>query len=112
MAAVESGRWTGARDFVRSRPNVLEHHSRGSREVAWNDDVVAMNQFAEVLTNATEGVAAALNTEVKGVPVVVFNPLNIAREDAVEASVKFPGGMPKAVHVTGPGGKEVPAQIS
>ena len=43
---------------------------------------------------------------------VVFNPLNIAREDLVEASVSFPDGMPKAVHVTGPDGKEVPAQIS
>ncbi len=43
---------------------------------------------------------------------VVFNPLNIAREDLVEASVEFPGGIPKAVHVTGPDGKQVPAQIS
>ena len=43
---------------------------------------------------------------------VVFNPLNIAREDVVEASVEFPGGVPQAVHVTGPGGNEAPAQIS
>jgi len=83
-----------------------------SYEFAWNDDVIAMNQFAGVLNNATEAVAAALNTEAKGVPVVVFNPLNIAREDVVEASLNFPGGIPSAVHVTGPDGKEVPAQIS
>jgi alpha-mannosidase len=83
-----------------------------SYEFAWNDDVIAMNQFAGVLHNATEGVAAALNTETKGVPIVVFNPLNIAREDVVEASVNFPGGTPKAVRVTGPGDKEVPSQIS
>ncbi len=57
--------------------------------------MIAMNQFAGVLTNATEAVAAALNTETKGVPIVVFNPLNIAREDVVEASVNFPDGMPK-----------------
>ena len=81
-------------------------------EFAWNDDVIAMNQFAGVLTNATEGVSAALDTQTKGVPIVVFNPLNIAREDLVEATVDFPGGMPKAVHVMGPDGKEVPAQIS
>lgn len=81
-------------------------------EFAWNDDVIAMNQFAGVLTNATEGVSAALDTETKGVPIVVFNPLNIAREDLVEATVDFPGGMAKAVHVMGPDGKEVPAQIS
>ncbi|MGA7167526.1 MAG: alpha-mannosidase, partial [Candidatus Sulfotelmatobacter sp.] len=50
-------------------------------EFAWNDDVIAMNQFAGVLTNATEGVSAALDTETNGVPIVVFNPLNIERED-------------------------------
>src|SRR6202049_3646754 len=81
-------------------------------EFAWNDDVIALNQFAGVLNNATEVVAAALNTETKGVPVVVFNPLNIAREDVVEARVNFSGGMPKAVHVTASDGGEVPAQIS
>jgi alpha-mannosidase len=81
-------------------------------EFAWNDDVIAMNQFAGVLKNATEGVAAALNTEVKGIPLVVFNPLNIQREDVVEATVDLPGGMTKAVRVTGPDGSELPAQVS
>jgi alpha-mannosidase len=83
-----------------------------SYEFAWNDDVIAMNQFADVMTDATEGVAAALNTATAGVPVVVFNPLNIAREDLVEATVSFPAGAPKAVHVTAPDGTEVPAQMS
>ena len=45
-------------------------------------------------------------------PVVVFNPLNIAREDLVEAGVSFPEGMPKEVHVIGPDNNEVAAQIS
>ncbi len=83
-----------------------------SYEFAWNDDVIALNQFAGVLNNAVEGVAGALNTQTRGIPVVLFNPLNIAREDVVEATVKFPGGMPKAVRVTGPDGKDVPGQIS
>lgn len=83
-----------------------------SYEFAWNDDVIAMNQFAGVLSSATQAVASALNTETNGVPVVVFNPLNIAREDIIEANVNFPGGMPEGVRVTGPDGKEVPAQIS
>lgn len=81
-------------------------------EFAWNDDVIAMNQFAGVLTNASEGVAATLDTETKGVPLVVFNPLNIARTDVVEASVDFSGGMPKAVRVTAPDGRDIPAQIT
>jgi alpha-mannosidase len=81
-------------------------------EFAWNDDVIAMNQFADVLKSATDGVSAALDTAGSGVPVVVFNPLNIARTDVVEASVNFTGGTPKAVRVTSPDGKQVAAQIA
>lgn len=83
-----------------------------SYNFAWNDDVIAMNQFAGVLTNASEAVAASLNTQAKGIPVVVFNPLNIAREDIVEANPKFPNGLSKSVVVTDPEGKQIPAQIS
>ena len=118
--------WLGARPYPLQRLNDAWTLAMGghfhdiaagtatpkSYEFAWNDDVIAMNQFAGVLNNATEAVSAALNTEAKGVPLVVFNPLNIAREDVLEASLNFPGGMPKTVHVTGPDGKEVPAQIS
>jgi alpha-mannosidase len=83
-----------------------------SYEFAWNDDVIALNQFAGVLTNATQAVASGLNTQTQGVPVVVFNSLGIQREDVVEATLDFPQGMPAAVHVVGPDGKETPAQIS
>src|ERR1700723_2249244 len=121
-----AAQWLGARSYPLERLNdawtlVMGGHFHDlaagtatpkSYEFAWNDDVIAMNQFAGVLSNATAGVAAALNTETKGVPIVVFNPLNIAREDLVEASVSFRGGEPKSVHVTGPDGKDVPAQIS
>ena len=83
-----------------------------SYEFAWNDDVIALNQFADVLNSAVEGVAAAMNTQTSGIPVILFNQLNIAREDVVEAKVDFPDGMPKAVRVTGPDGRQVAAQIS
>ena len=56
--------------------------------------------------------SGALNTQTKGVPVVVYNPLSIAREDVAEAEVSFPSGMPKAIRVTGPDGKEVASQLS
>src|SRR5262249_49347511 len=78
---------------------------------SWNDDVLAMNQFSSMLTSATEVVAAAIDTQGKGIPVVVYNPLNIEREDVVEATVVFPGGIPRAVRVYGADGKEVPSQI-
>jgi alpha-mannosidase len=81
-------------------------------EFAWNDDVVAMNQFAGVLTSAANGVSSVLDTQTKGTAIVVYNPLNISRDDVVEAAVTFAGGAPKAVRVYGPDSKEVPAQIS
>ncbi len=80
-------------------------------EYAWNDQILALNQFACVLTSATEAVVSGMNTRAKGQAVVVYNSLNIAREDLVEASVTFPGGTPKAVRVSGPDGKDVPAQL-
>ncbi len=83
-----------------------------SYEFAWNDDVIAMNQFAGILQSATEGVTAALDTQGQGVPVIIFNPLNIDREDVVEAGIDFGrGGMPKAVRVTAPDGTVIPAQL-
>ncbi len=81
-------------------------------EYTWNDDVLAMNQFAAVLTSAAEGVSAALDTHASGVPIVVYNPLSIDRQDIVEAVVDFAEGAPKAVRVTGPDGKDVPAQLA
>ncbi len=81
-------------------------------EYSWNDEILAMNQFAGVLTGATEAVTSVMDTRGKGVSVVVYNPLNVAREDIVEASVTFPGSTPSAVRVVGPDGKAVPAQIS
>ena len=118
--------WLGARPYPLERLNnawtlVMGGHFHDlaagtatpkAYEFAWNDDVIAMNQFAGVLTSATEAVAAGLDTHTKGVPIVVFNPLNIEREDVVEAAVNFPSGTPQTARVTGPDGKEVPAQVS
>jgi alpha-mannosidase len=81
-------------------------------EYSWNDEALAMNQFAGVLESAAESVASALDTRGQGVALVVFNPLNIERQDIVEAAVSFPGGQPRAVRVFGPDGREVPAQLS
>ncbi|HZW91955.1 MAG TPA: glycoside hydrolase family 38 C-terminal domain-containing protein [Candidatus Eremiobacteraceae bacterium] len=121
-----AAQWLGARSYPRQRLNDAWTLVMGGQfhdiaagtatpkayEFAWNDDVIAMNQFAGVLTNSTEAVTAALKTETKDMPIVVFNPLNVVREDVVEASVTFPTDMPKVVRVSGPNGKEVPAQIS
>lgn len=77
-------------------------------EFSWNDDVIALNQFASVLSSATEGIAEGLNTQTAGAAIVVYNPLNIEREDVVEAAVPVSGG---PVRVVGPDGREVPSQV-
>ncbi len=122
-----TAQWLGARGYPQERLNdawtlamAAHFHDLAAGtatprayEFAWNDDVIAMNQFADVLQSATEGVSAALDTETKGTPLVVFNQLNIPREDIVEASLTPANGeAPQNVRVNGPDGTEVPAQIS
>jgi alpha-mannosidase len=79
-------------------------------EYSWNDEVLALNQFAGVLTDSAGAVASGMNTQGKGTPVVVYNPLSVDREDVVEATVALPRGT-KAIRVLGPDGKEVTAQL-
>lgn len=117
--------WMGGRPYPQQRLNDAwtlvmggQFHDTGagtatprSYEFAQNDDLIAANQFVDVLTSATESVTSALDTQVSGVPVAVYNPLNIEREDVVEAAINFAGSVPKAVRVVGPDGKDAPAQI-
>jgi alpha-mannosidase len=117
--------WMGGRTYPQQRINdawMLElaghFHDTGagtatprSYQYAWNDDVIVANQFAGILTDATEAVASQLNTETAGTPIVIFNPLNIEREDVVAAKVVFPNGAPKAVRVSDPQGREVQSQL-
>lgn len=78
--------------------------------ISWNDEVLALNRFAAILGDATGALARDLDTRATGVPLVVYNPLSISRDDVVRAEVTFPGGAPKAVRVYDGGGKEVPSQ--
>ena len=53
-------------------------------QYAWNDDIIAGNQFAAVFANSTEAVVSAMDTSGNGTPVTIFNALNVPREDVVE----------------------------
>lgn len=81
-------------------------------EYAWNDDVLTANQFAGVFTSATQSVAAALDTAGEGVPVVLYNNLNVDREDL--ATITLPSSLAgaKGLRARGPKGEEVPVQVS
>jgi alpha-mannosidase len=79
-------------------------------QFAWNDDIIALNQFADVLTDATEAVASGMDTRARGFPILVYNALNIPREGIVEAAIISPQKL-RAVRVYGPDGHETPAQL-
>jgi alpha-mannosidase len=81
-------------------------------QFSWNDELSAANQFAGVLTSSTAAVAGVLDTNGQGIPLVVYNPTSMARQDLVEATVAFPGVVPAKVRVIDrETGRSVPAQI-
>jgi len=77
---------------------------------SWNDEIVAMNGFAAVLQDSVGGIVRGMDTRAKGEPIVVYNPLAMAREDLVEATVEFASSVPKVVRVFDRFGHEVPSQ--
>src|SRR5262245_14231126 len=77
---------------------------------SWNDEIVAQNGFASVLTASVGAVARSSGTAAGGVRLVVYNPLAIDREDPVEAEVVFDRAAPAAVRVFDGAGREVPSQ--
>ncbi len=76
---------------------------------SWNDEIVGMNLFADVLTQGVGVASSGLDTDVEGTPLVVFNPLSIEREEVVEAVV--PVDDAGNVRVFGPDGVETPSQL-
>jgi alpha-mannosidase len=80
-------------------------------EYSWNDEVLALNQFADVAERSSAAVLSTLDTTAKGTAVAVYNALPIEREDAIEATVPFTGTVPEAVTAYDPQGQPVPTQV-
>jgi len=87
-----------------SIPKAYEH--------AWNDGIIALNQFSGVYKDAIGTIAHSLHTDLPGVPLVVFNPLSIPRKDIVEAFIPDELVNAKSIAVFDASGKELPSQIS
>lgn len=77
---------------------------------SWNDELIAQDKFANLAASASGGVSRALDTRVKGIPVVVYNPVAEIRREVVEAEVAA-ATQPRAVSVWSPRGERVPAQL-
>jgi alpha-mannosidase len=76
-------------------------------EFSWNDELISLKQFAGVLTTSVGAVARAMDTNVKGTPVVVYNATGNDASDLVEATIASRGG---AIAVYGPDGQKVASQ--
>ncbi|HEY7089257.1 MAG TPA: glycoside hydrolase family 38 C-terminal domain-containing protein, partial [Tepidisphaeraceae bacterium] len=79
-------------------------------EYCWNDELLALNQFASIERMGASVVAEQMDTRAQGVPLVVYNPLSVERQDVVEATLSTPAHG-NAVGVFGPDDKEVPSQV-
>lgn len=77
---------------------------------SWNDEILSLNQFGSILENAAGAVGRAMNTTVTGMPVMVYNPLSIPREDIVETTIEF-GREVKAVLIFDKNHQEIPSQV-
>jgi alpha-mannosidase len=77
-------------------------------EYTWNNMVLALNQFAAVAQDSIGGVVQSMDTRAQGIPLVVYNPLSVEREDVAEATIP---DAPESMAIFSPDGKEMPFQI-
>ena len=80
-------------------------------EFSWNDELLALKQFADVLTTSVGGVVRQMDTQVSGSAIVVYN-----NESYEQAHITHPlplprGGESGQYRVVGPDGKEVLSQV-
>lgn len=77
---------------------------------SWNDELLSMKQFARVLTSSTGALARGLDTQMKGTPLVIYNPAAYAVSDVVE--VEFTPSKPASgFSVFNESGVQVASQV-
>ncbi|MGN0068227.1 MAG: glycoside hydrolase family 38 C-terminal domain-containing protein [Prevotella sp.] len=76
-----------------------------------NEYVIANKMFANAFRTAVGATARLLDTQVTGVPVVVYNPLSQYRTDVVEAEIEV-ASEPAGVRVYNKDGEEVLSQVN
>ena len=74
-------------------------------EFSWNDELLSLKQFSEVLTTSVSGMARKLDTNVSGQPIVVYNNEAFPVKAIAEVEVKAGGT------IVGPDGKKAASQV-
>jgi alpha-mannosidase len=80
--------------------------------MAWNDGIIALNQFDGVYADAIGAMARSLNTDIEGVPLVVYNPLSTVRNDVVEALIPDELAAAQAITAFNAKGEALPTQLT
>lgn len=77
---------------------------------SWNDELIALKQFSSIITSSVNAVGKKMNTNVKGIPVIVYNALGFPVTDVVELEVNVdkPIGNVSVYDATG---KKVSSQL-
>lgn len=120
--------WLGGREYPAARIEDAWYLVLGSQmhdilpgtsvplayDFSWNDECIAANQFAAVLTDSVDAIVGAMDTSGPGTPVVVYNPLSFDRYDVVEAEIPISAALGQeivAARATGSYGRSALAQI-
>lgn len=77
---------------------------------SWNDQLISQSRFADIIRTGVGSVLSCMNTNVKGIPVAVYNPMVSSRNERVEVTLEVKEE-PEGITVFSPEGKEVPSQI-
>lgn len=79
-------------------------------EFSWNDELISLKQFANVLSTSVGAVSRTLDTRVKGTPLVIYNPAAFPVSEVVEVTVDMPAKT-KSVSVYDEKGRQVNSQL-
>lgn len=79
-------------------------------QFSYNDEYLNLSQTSSLIETGVNSMASVMNTDVKGTPVVVFNPVTSSNKDIVSVSVDMPASC-KSADVYAPDGKKVNSQL-
>ena len=79
-------------------------------EFSWNDELLSQKQFAQTITTSVGAVSRLLDTQVKGIPLVVNNPVSQPVKDILEITIDQSISI-KQAGVYDENGKLIPSQF-
>lgn len=66
-------------------------------EFSWNDELLSLKQFSDIVTHSVGALGSQLDTKVKGTPVIFYNALGHEATDVVELELPVKGKVGKVL---------------